>query len=75
MTLRRWEYLRVDLDEADLDLLGDNGWELVTSVGPELIFKRPHPLSIERFRERVTLEQKQRAYQMLGVEAAEDDEP
>lgn len=74
MTVPRWEYLRLDLDDADLDLLGDNGWELVTSVGQELIFKRPHPLSVERFRERVTLEQKRNAYDLLGVEPTENDE-
>lgn len=63
---RTWEYrIAVGLDEAALNALGAEGWELVAVTGetlgsdsPTLFFKRPG-LS---FRERVTLEQKQRYF-------------
>lgn len=55
---RTWEYLRLDPQHADLNALGVDGWELV-STGGELIFKRLTP----SFRERVTLDQKRAVYE------------
>jgi hypothetical protein len=69
-----WEYcIDADLDEAGLNNLGRNGWELVgvvtTSSAVRCYLKRPGT----DFRERVTLDQKQGVYQrVLGrtVDAA-----
>jgi hypothetical protein len=60
----QWEYLSIAEQEAgDLNALGDQGWELVGVSDGRLYFKRP----IVSFRERVTLDQKQHYYAMLGV--------
>ncbi|GIW04504.1 MAG: hypothetical protein KatS3mg059_1124 [Thermomicrobiales bacterium] len=72
---RTWEYrITVGLDEAALNALGAEGWELVAVTGdtlgtdsPTLFFKRPG-LS---FRERVTIDQKQRYFSAWGLGAAE----
>jgi hypothetical protein len=73
-----WEYhtaaIRPD-DEAHLNRLGAEGWELVAVVpaenpaSPVCYFKRP-ALS---FKERVTLEQKHRYYRQWGHEIPEDE--
>ncbi len=66
---RTWEYLTVDaLDpKVDLAALGREGWELVGSFAdnavPMLCFKRQ---GLD-FRERVTIEQKRRAYEERGI--------
>ena len=69
---RTWEYRTADaLDPAlDLDALGRDGWELVATAAvtsvPTLYFKRPAPT----FRERVTLDQKRRYYEAMGLPIA-----
>lgn len=57
-----WEYLRINHVESDLDTLGTERWELV-STGEELIFKRPAP----GFRERVTIDQKRAVYERFDL--------
>jgi hypothetical protein len=67
-----WEYLKTEGD-ADLAALGQQGWELVAVLAagaggaPVCYFKRPAP----DFRDRVTLEQKQRYYALLGRASTE----
>jgi hypothetical protein len=62
-----WEYLKTEGD-AELAMLGQQGWELVAVVpaegesAPVCYFKRPAP----DFRDRVTLDQKQRYYTQRG---------
>ena len=66
-----WEYrIAVGLDEAALNALGAEGWELVAVTGdtlgpdsPTLFFKRPG-LS---FREQVTRDQKRRYFSAWGI--------
>ena len=74
--LQTWDYLVVPTDPApDLARLGREGWEFVgTGVSPggptSLYFKRP---ALD-FRERVTLDQKRRAYAHFGVPLPADEE-
>ena len=74
--LQTWDYLVVPADPApDLARLGREGWELVgTGTAPggpaSLYFKRP---ALD-FRERVTLDQKRRAYERFGVPLPADEE-
>ncbi len=60
-----WQYKRTGpLDEEELNRLGQEGWELVAvAADGGCYFKRPAP----DLRERITLEQKARAYASLGV--------
>ncbi len=44
---RRWEYkifsmpsIHADEDERQLNGLGNDGWEMVTTMGPNFLFKR-----------------------------------
>jgi hypothetical protein len=61
---RAWEYrVVVALKDEGLNELGSDGWELVGVSGDSFVFKRPG-LS---FKERVTLDQKQRYYALLNV--------
>ena len=73
-----WEYLTIDggMPSADLTALGQEGWELAGIAAgegtPTFYFKRPmQSLSL---RERVTLDQKRRYYDAMGlaVEASAD---
>jgi hypothetical protein len=70
-----WEYHK-SRDEEELEALGREGWELVAvlpgsqGADPILYFKRPAP----DFRERVTLDQKRRYYNLMGIEAATQDD-
>ncbi len=62
--MQEWEYLSVSGDQ-NLTKLGQEGWELVAVVPtetelPRFYFKRP----ARSFRDRVTLEQKQRYFKM-----------
>ena len=74
--LQTWDYLVVPADPTpDLARLGQAGWELVgTGASPggptSLYFKRP----ALGFRERVTLDQKRRAYAQFGVPWPTDEE-
>ncbi len=66
-----WEY-RKSLDEGELEDLGREGWELVAALpggggaGAVFYFKRPGP----DFREEVTLDQKERYYKLMGIQAS-----
>jgi hypothetical protein len=65
---QRWEYrVASDLDEIALNGLGGEGWELVGINRGAFYLKRPE-LS---FRERVTLEQKQRYYALWSAAPSE----
>ena len=58
-----WEYrTRMAASESDLNHLGADGWELVGISDGVFYLKRP----IQSFRERVTLEQKQRYFALWG---------
>ncbi len=59
---RTWEYRRLDPEDADLDILGAEGWELI-AAGGTLIFKRPAP----SFSERVTIDQKRAVYDRFAL--------
>lgn len=63
-----WEY-RVTpwLDEAGLNRLGIDGWELVAVAGGQCYLKRSRP----DFRERVTLDQKRRYYALWNLATGE----
>jgi hypothetical protein len=65
---QNWEYrVERDLSDAALAALGADGWELTASDGlnfGRFIFRRP-ALS---FVERVTLEQRARYYESLGLD-------
>jgi hypothetical protein len=58
----KWHYrvLTGDLSQAELDQIGNDGWELVAVTAaagkPIVYFKRPHPT----LKEAVTLEQRDR---------------
>jgi hypothetical protein len=61
-----WEYRSAaEFDQTQLNELGSAGWELVGVASGTFYFKRPR-LS---FRERVTLEQKERYYALWNVRA------
>lgn len=57
-SLTTWRYhllTNSEVTEDALNVLGDDGWELVATIGTSvLVFKRPGP----DFRERVTLDQR-----------------
>ena len=67
-----WEYYKT-VDDAQLEELGREGWELVAIVssggneGTTLYFKRP----ALTFREQVTIDQKRRYYALKGIKGAE----
>ncbi len=64
-----WEYRIESTVSLDvLNALGRDGWELVATDDPEemgFVFKRP----AQSFVERVTLEQRARYYESLGLDA------
>jgi hypothetical protein len=70
-----WEYCKTR-DEAELEALGREGWELVAVVGGKtesevvFYFKRP----AHDFREEVTMDQKRHYYGLMGIQAAVHDE-
>jgi hypothetical protein len=69
-----WEYLTLPERERErLGELGSEGWELVGVGGDAdegvLYMKRP---ALD-FRERVTVDQRRRYYEALGVEARVDE--
>jgi hypothetical protein len=67
-----WEYLTlIERDDADLNALGAEGWELTGVSETKLYFKRP----AISFRERVTLDQKRYVYGMMRVPLPESEEP
>ena len=67
-----WEYRKAGAGDAglDLDALGREGWEMVGAVEvggvATLYFKRP----VAGLRERVTLDQKRRYYEAMGLPIA-----
>ena len=65
---QNWEYrIEHDPSEAALAALGADGWELTASDGlhfGRFIFRRPG----QTFVERVTLEQRARYYDSLGLD-------
>jgi hypothetical protein len=67
-----WEYRRTGLlSEPELNELGGDGWELTGVSTGELFFKRPR-LS---FKERVTLEQRERYYATINAAPLGDNLP
>lgn len=70
-----WDYRLLDLsNEAELDRLGAEGWEIVattpgTAGSFRLCLKRPRPT----LRERVTLDQKRRVYAEHGIPLPEGE--
>lgn len=66
--LPRWEYrVEVAIPADRLNELGAEGWELIATEGrdqTEFIFRRP----AQSFVERVTLEQRARYYESLGLD-------
>ncbi len=70
-----WEYLTIpERDRHRLPALGQEGWELVGVGGnrddPVLYLKRPSP----DFRERVTVEQRERYYASRGRDPRSPEE-
>ena len=63
-----WEYrIEREIPLETLDVLGRQGWELIESSENRYVFKRP-ALS---FVERVTIEQRARYYESLGLDPNE----
>jgi len=75
-----WEYHK-SKNEGELPALGRQGWELVAVLpggvpanvggeGPTFYFKRP----ALTFREEVTLDQKRRYYDLIGIQMPTHDD-
>lgn len=66
--LRTWDYhAEIEPDQERLDALGSEGWELIAVVQRHrvrYVFRRP----AQSFVERVTLEQRARYYESLGLD-------
>ena len=64
MAIQTWEYqvFRGEISQAQLDELGHEGWELVAVTDYATYLKRP----TLPFKERVTLEQRERYARMRG---------
>lgn len=61
-----WEYrIEADLTVNALDELGRQGWELIEASGNRYVFKRPELTFVER----MTLEQRARYYESLGLDS------
>lgn len=60
-----WNYRVIDdVTESSLNALGEDGWEIVASIGTlRVIAKRP---ALD-FREQVTLDQRRRYFGYLGL--------
>ncbi len=69
-----WAYLILPESERDrLEALGSEGWELVGVGGDAdegVLYLKRRALD---FRERVTMEQRRRYYESLGIEARGDE--
>ena len=69
MTATKWQYniRRGELSQDALNVLGNEGWELISVVadpdGPRFYFKRPLPSLAES----ITLEQRERYFDEWGV--------
>jgi hypothetical protein len=67
--MQRWEYLvekylSGDIPAEKLKELGSESWELVDVAEGRFIFRRPS----QSFVERVTMEQRARVYESLGLD-------
>ena len=63
--IHTWEYrIEAELTVNALDELGRQGWELIETGDPGFVFKR----RARSFVERVTLEQRARYYESLGLD-------
>lgn len=69
-----WEYLSIPVDTPSrlvdqLNLLGAEGWELVSVIGDATILKRPRP----GLREIVTADQRKHVFGRYAPEAEEQN--